>query len=279
MKFSVLISVYEKETQANLLRALNSIFKEQTILPNEVILVKDGPLNDALEAVITQFKTEFSTLLKVVALASNVGLGEALNIGLTHCSNEFIARMDSDDISLRNRFELQLDVFKRKPHLDLLGGYIGEFSSSPSQMETIRKVPLSAEQIKKSIKVKNPINHVTAMFKKSSIQKAGGYLPLFYNEDYYLWVRMYVLGMNIENIDQVLVAVQTGDEMLVRRSSHKLVKSVLFLQKFMLKNKVINGFEYLRNIWMYITFIYSPISLKRRLYKWFLREKFEEKSV
>lgn len=279
MKFSVLISVYEKETKENLLRALNSIFKEQTILPNEVVLVKDGPLNVALDEVINQFETEFSTLLKVVALESNVGLGAALNIGLTHCSNELVARMDSDDISLSNRFESQLAVFKRTPHLDLLGGYIGEFSSLPSQIEMIRKVPIGTDKIKKIIKVKNPINHVTAMFKKSSIIKAGGYLPLFYNEDYYLWVRMFVLGMKIENIDQVLVAVQTGDEMLVRRSSHNLVKSVLFLQNFMLKNKVINRFEYLRNVWIYITFIFSPIALKRVLYKYFLREKFEEKSI
>ena len=132
MNFSVLMSVYEKETPEYLQAALDSILVNQTIMPTEVVVVEDGPLNDGLYDILEEFRKKFPCL-KTVPLRKNVGLGDALNEGLKHCSYEWVARMDSDDIAVDTRFESQLTFIKHNPDIDLLGGNITEFLNSPFQ--------------------------------------------------------------------------------------------------------------------------------------------------
>lgn len=110
MRFSVLLSVYKKEQPVYLQQSLDSLFNK-SLLPNEVILVKDGPLTNELEEVIVRYTQMYPTL-KVVSLLENQGLGKALNEGLKHCSYELVARMDTDDISKSDRFERQIEIFK-----------------------------------------------------------------------------------------------------------------------------------------------------------------------
>ena len=108
-KFSVLMSVYHKDDPTYLDTALNSL-TEQTAVPDEIVLVKDGPVSQQLEEVIDAFHKKFCNL-KIVALEKNSGLGNALNQGLKHCSHELVARMDSDDISGRQNIYLRrLDI-------------------------------------------------------------------------------------------------------------------------------------------------------------------------
>lgn len=271
MEFSVLMSVYEKETAQNLKQCLDSVLINQSILPNEVVLVKDGKLTDELDSLIDNYKERFNTILKIVELEKNSGLGEALNVGLKYCSYELVARMDSDDISTFNRFKYQLDAFKGNNDLDMVGGYISEFFSIPEKIEFVRKVPTSFLEIKKMLKTRNPINHVSVMFKKSAVIEAGGYRTLLFLEDYYLWVRMVAKEMNIQNISENLVLVRTGESMFKRRSNKEYISSWIYLQKIMLKESLINRVEYLRNAINIIVFIYIPPKAKKYIYKRFLR--------
>ena len=97
MKFSVLLSVYRKEQPAYLRQSLDSIFT-QTLLPDEVVLVKDGPLTDALDEVAEDYCRKYP-VIRVVPLSENQGLGRALNEGLKHCSYDLVTRMDTDDVA------------------------------------------------------------------------------------------------------------------------------------------------------------------------------------
>lgn len=125
MQFSVLISVYHREVPSYLSASLQSIFN-QTLVPSEVVLVKDGPLTPELDLVIDEFVAKYSTL-KIVILPENVGLGRALNEGLKHCSHELVARMDSDDICKPDRFEKQIMAFEQQKDVAVVGSWIDEF--------------------------------------------------------------------------------------------------------------------------------------------------------
>ena len=118
--FSVLLSVYKKEQPTYLRQSLDSLFS-QTLPPDEIVLVKDGPLTPELDAVITEYQTR-CTILKVIPLTHNQGLGKALNEGLKHCSYELVARMDTDDIAKPERFEKQIRVFTEHPEVDVCRG-------------------------------------------------------------------------------------------------------------------------------------------------------------
>ena len=156
-EFSVLISVYAREQSDYLRSALHSVF-EQTVPPTEVVLVEDGPLTTELEAVITDFCEKYNTL-KIVKLAKNMGLGNALNIGLSACTYDLVARMDSDDLSLPNRFEAQLKVFEENPEVSVVGGWISEFDNDPQSIISYRKLPQTDRELRRMCQLKNPLNH------------------------------------------------------------------------------------------------------------------------
>ena len=156
-EFSVLISVYAREQSDYLRSALHSVF-EQTVPPTEVVLVEDGPLTTELEAVITDFCEKYNTL-KIVRLAKNMGLGNALNIGLSACTYDLVARMDSDDLSLPNRFEAQLKVFEENPEVSVVGGWISEFDNDPQSIISYRKLPQTDRELRRMCQLKNPLNH------------------------------------------------------------------------------------------------------------------------
>ena len=186
--FSVLLSLYHKESALFLHQSLESVFA-QTLLPTEVILVEDGPLSEELHAVVKEFMDRYLEL-KVIPLVENQGLGKALNEGLKHCSYDIVARMDTDDVAKPDRFEKQLAIFQEHPEVDVVGAWIDEFEGAVSNVLSVRKVPKDQEDILRFAKGRCPVNHPVVMFRKSAVLKAGGYkhFPLF--EDYYLWVRM-----------------------------------------------------------------------------------------
>ena len=201
MLFSVLLSLYHKESPLFLRQSLTSIFT-QTLLPIEVVLVEDGPLTDELYAVIKEFTSQHPEL-KVISLPTNRGLGKALNEGLKHCSYDLVARMDTDDIAKPDRFEKQLAIFLEHPEIDVVGAWIDEFEGEVSNVLSMRKVPEQHENILRFAKGRCPVNHPVVMFRKSAVLKAGGYkhFPLF--EDYYLWVRMLMNGARFYNIPKI----------------------------------------------------------------------------
>lgn len=179
MKFTVLMSVYYKEKPEYLQLALESIIN-QTVKPNEIVLVQDGKLTNELQAVITDQLQKYPDIFKTYALKQNQGLGKALNFGMKKCSNELIARMDTDDIAELNRFELQIKEFKQDKELMLCGGQIAEFADNQTEITSYRSVPLKHNEILNFAKKRNPFNHMTVMFKKQAVQSVGGYQHMPY---------------------------------------------------------------------------------------------------
>lgn len=245
--FSVAISVYKSDNPIFFDRALASITEKQTILPNEIVLVVDGPISDEINAVIEKYESKYN-IFNIIRLEKNGGLGNALRIAVENTKYELIARMDSDDVSVPTRFEEQLVFFELHPDIDVVGGYITEFIDEESNVVGKRVVPKLNSEIREYMKTRCAMNHVSVMYKKTAVQAAGGYQDWFWNEDYYLWIRMWLNNAVFANIGMVLVNVRVGEEMYQRRGGQKYFESEKGLQDYMLKHKMISYATYTKNI-------------------------------
>ena len=265
MKFSILISVYYKEDPLFLEKALGSI-GNQTLSANEIVLIKDGPLTPDLDKVIT-YHSEYSRIpYKIIELKENIGLGEALNRGLEYCSYEWIARMDSDDIALPDRFEKQFGYLVENPDIDILGSWICEFDKNFEECNKKRKVPVANEDIRSFSKHRNPLNHMTVVFRKSAVQEVGGYLPMNGFEDYYLWMRMLMAEKQFSNIPQVLVKARTGQGMISRRQGLKYAKDELALEKAAYQLGFWSKFDLIKNLFTRVLPRLLPVFIVEKLY-------------
>lgn len=273
IKFSVAMSVYHGDNSLYFDEALASITERQTVMPDEVVIVVDGPVTREIDEVIESYRRQYS-FFKVIRLAENSGLGNALKIALENCTYEVVARMDSDDVSAPSRFEEQLGLLRSNPEIDIIGGNIAEFIGDQNNVVGNRNVPENNDEIYSYMKKRCPFNHVTVMYKKSKVMEAGGYMDLFWNEDYYLWIRMAEAGCNMANTGTTLVNVRVGEEMYKRRGGSKYFKSECFLQKYMLKRRMISFGTYLINVMIrFIMQILLPNSVRGWVFRTFAREK------
>ena len=245
--FSVAMSVYKSDNPDFFDRALSSITDEQTIIPNEIVLVVDGPVSNEINNVINKYEKKYE-IFNVIRLEQNGGLGNALKIAVKNATHELIARMDSDDVSVSTRFEEQLKYFEINPGIDIVGGDITEFIGEENNIVGKRSVPVSNDSIREYMKTRCAMNHVSVMYKKKSVESAEGYQDWFWNEDYYLWIRMWLNGAVFANTGSVLVNVRVGEEMYQRRGGSKYFESEKGLQDYMLKNKMINHSTYIKNV-------------------------------
>lgn len=245
--FSIAMSVYKSDNPSFFDRALSSITELQTVMPDEIVLVVDGPVSDELNKVIAKYEKKYD-VFNVIRLEKNGGLGNALKIAVENARNELIARMDSDDVSAPTRFEEQLNYLTAHPQTDIVGGDITEFIGAEENIVGKRVVPQTNEQIREYMKTRCAMNHVSVMYKKSSVQAAGGYQDWFWNEDYYLWIRMWLNNAVFANTGTVLVNVRVGEEMYQRRGGDKYFKSEKGLQDYMLQHKMIGVSTYIKNV-------------------------------
>lgn len=269
IKFSVLMSVYYKETKENLKIAIDSILN-QTVLPNEFIIVEDGPLSEELNSLIDDYEKKYE-FIKIVKLNENHGLGEALKQGIKHCKYDYIARMDSDDFSLPNRFAEQISYLQKNPNIDLLGSYVAEYDEELKEQISIKKVPIKPTDIKEYMKKRNPFNHPTVIFKKKAVLNSGNYEKMLYFEDYYLWCKMFNNGCNITNIDKVLLNFRAGKAMYKRRGGLTYTKAVINFEKSIMKLGIINKFEFAKICFIRISVTILPSFLRELIYKKKLR--------
>lgn len=276
-KFSVLMSIYYMEDPKYFDLCLKSILIDQTVLPSEIVLVKDGRLTDELESVIEKYQKLFPNIFNIVALESNVGLGSALNIGLKSCKYDLVMRMDSDDVSVPDRFEKQLKYMKKHKDVSVLGGFIGEFKDDKNKIERIKTMPCTYEEVRKYAKFRNPINHMTVCFRKKDVLEVGNYQPLFYLEDHYLWARLLVNNKKIENLPNVLVYARIGNGFISRRGNKNYIKGWKKLQNYLYKNKMINFVEKSRNMLGMYVMVYIPDEGRAYLYDNVLRKKYKNK--
>jgi glycosyltransferase involved in cell wall biosynthesis len=247
MKFSVLLSIYYKEKPEYFDRAMLSIWDEQTIKPNEIILIQDGKLTDELYKIIEKWQEKLGDIFKTIPLEENVGLGDALNIGLQNCSYEIVARMDTDDVAKADRFEKQLKIFENSD-IDICSSWVSEFDNDEKKIVSYRKLPEYHDDIVKFSKKRNPINHPAVMYKKSAVQKAGGYQKMMWFEDYYLWIRMILNGAKFYNIQESLVNMRAGYRQLERRSGLRYAKEEFKFYKEIYNIGFLNKNEFFVNI-------------------------------
>ena len=259
------MSIYKKEEPKYFNRAMQSIWDEQTVKPDEIVLVQDGPLTDGLYEAIEEWKVKIGGSFKTVPLDKNVGLGEALNAGIKHCSYELIARMDTDDISIPNRFEKQLKAFGEKD-IDVCSAWISEFEDDENEIISYRKLPENHEEIVKYSKMRSPVNHIPVMFKKSVVLKAGGYMKMDYLEDYYLWGRLIINNAKFYNIQQVLANIRAGENQILRRSGIKYLRNELKLLNKFKQLGFLNTMEFIKNLAIKIPIRLLPLFLIKKVY-------------
>ena len=269
-KFSVSMCVYGGDNSEWFQTAVESILN-QSLKPDEVVLVVDGPIPDELNEIVKIY--ERNPIFNVIRLEKNQGHGNARRMGLDNCKNELVAIMDADDISKSDRFEKQIEEFKKNQSLDIVGGNITEFIDDEKNIVAERVVPADDAEIKAYMKKRCPMNLVSVMFKKTSVERVGGFIDWYCEEDYYLWLRMALAEMRFANVSDIFVNVRVGKDMYKRRGGWKYYKSEAKLQKYMLKHKIINFPTYLSNkTKRFIVQVLMPNNLRGWVFKKFARK-------
>ena len=265
------MSVYANEKPEFLRKSMMSMYS-QTVPTDDFVLVCDGPLNKKLDKVIDDMQQKFGERLRVFRLEENQGLGLALKFGLKKCKNELVARMDSDDISNKDRIKKQLKIFEELD-VDVAGSNIIEYDEKMKVNRTRRVVPECHDDIVKMLKKRNPMNHVTVVFKKSKVMAAGGYKEMMFFEDYYLWARMINRGYTFYNIQDDLVSVRADFGMLARRGSLDYIVCIRNFEQELKAMNLINIFQYETNLLTRYLVALSPVFLRDILYNKALRRR------
>ena len=268
INFSVLMSIYQKESPGHFDRAMHSIWSDQTVKPSEVVLVQDGPLPGPLLDRISAWQDQLGSVLNCVILKENVGTGKAKNIGIKACSHDLVAVMDTDDVSLPTRFEKQLAVFELKEQIDVCGAWVGEFEEDENLIVSHRRTPEQHEQIVAFAKSRSPVNHPTAMYRKSSVLSAGNYSELRSSQDFNLFVRLIMNGAKLHNIQEPLVNMRMGNGQLeTRRGGLKQALHEASVQKEFYQMGFLSLFELVRNVVIGFSIRILPTALIKLFYK------------
>lgn len=272
-QFSVITSIYKNDKPEFVRVALDSMLVNQSVKPVEIVLVQDGLVPEELYAVITEYESKYPEVMHVIRLEKNGGLGNALKLGVENAKYDLCARMDSDDICLPDRFEKQLAYLEAHPECDIVGGQMTEFIKSPDNVVGRREVPLTNEEIYEFMKSRCALNHVTVMFRKASVMKVGNYQDWFWNEDYYLWVRMMMSKCVFANIPDVAVNVRSGADQYARRGGKKYFDSEIGIKKLMLREGMITRTEYVINyVERFIIQLMLPNNVRGWVFRTFARK-------
>ena len=267
IKVSVLMSIYSKEKTEYFRKSLDSIL-EQTYLPDEIVLVKDGLLTEELEQVIKEYKNKIN--MKIVPLEKNRGLGLALREGVLNCSNEIIIRMDTDDISLKTRIEKQVNFFKKNSDIGIIGSNAYNFEKEIDDLKTISIFPEKNEEIRKFSKRRCPFLHPTIAIRKEILLGVGNYNDLLWFEDYDLFLRVLKITKGY-NFQEPLLYFRSNEELYKRRGGISYIKNeIKALTKFH-KEGDMNTYYYLTNIVIRLGVRICGNNLRRIIYKELLR--------
>lgn len=267
-KYSVLMTVYKKDNPLYFKMALDSMIN-QTLKPDEIIIVKDGEITNELEDVICQNKKRGNII--EVQLDKNVGLGKALNEGLKMCKNELVARMDADDISLPERCEKQIRKFKEYPNLDIVGCSVKEFVNEPNNIVGKRDVPSDNMSIRKYAKRRDPFNHPTVMYKKSKVLKYGPYRNYRKNQDTALWIDLLSNNCIAANISEYLLLFRFDESTYKKRKTWINTKLLIQIRWNGFKIKFNSFFDFLIVAISQLAVYVLPINFQKYLYRNFLR--------
>ena len=240
MKTSTLISIYSKNTLEELNRCFDSILIQESV-SDEIILIIDGPIENLVQMGVMKWAEILP--LKIYELQQNMGLAHALNYGMKLCNNDWVFRMDIDDVCAKNRFSKQIKFINSNPNIDILGGNIKCFEQFPHFFSG-RIVPNTFSKIKRFMKYRNPLNHPSVFFNRNKILDIGGYPNARLGQDYLLWINAVKSGLKIQNIEDELVYMQVDKNSYSRRGL-KNFKYDSYPYILMYKNKLTNILELL----------------------------------
>jgi glycosyltransferase involved in cell wall biosynthesis len=263
--FSLLMSVYRRDDPAFLTAAFHSVVQDQIRRPDDVVLVQDGPVPEALAATIQTLVAESPVPVHLLVLDANVGLGPALDSGLAACAHDVVARMDADDVALPRRFEMQLPVIEAGA--DVVGSSLIEFDADPSQAVGLRVPPLDQDEIVRYSRFHQPFNHPTIVYRRSAVAAVGGYTSLALMEDYLLFAKMIQAGCRVANVEEPLVAYRVGAGAYARRGGVTLLKSEWRLQRRLRDQGFTTRTEFARNILVRGGYRLVPEPLRRFAYR------------
>ena len=259
------MSVYKKDKLEYVKIAINSVLR-QSLKPNQFVIMIDGPIEDDLRDMLLNYeKTE--KIIELHFREENKGLGITLNEGLGFCNYSYVARMDADDNCHRDRFEKQIDYLTLHSDIDVIGCNIDEYDEKMQEKISTKFVPENNEQIYEYLKCRNPFNHMSVIYKKESVIEAGNYLDCQFFEDYYLWCRMATKKCKFYNIQESLMDVRGGLDMIKRRGGRNYNACILNFQKKILDLKIINLWTFYKNITIRILASSLPQKLRFKLYK------------
>lgn len=260
--FTVLLPVYRGDQADFVRQAYRSVTTAQTLPPDNVLIVRDGPVSDDIEAALCDFETDATTT--VLRLPENVGLASALNAGLAQVRTPIVARADADDVCLPHRFATQLPIVAGG--VDVVGSSIAEFSSDPSQPERVRRAESDPTRLRQSAQFECPFFHPTVMFKVDAVQAAGGYRHLALLEDYLLWATMIAGGATVANCAEVLVHYRVGAGAYDRRGGFGIARSEFALQRQLRRLGLTTRIQFARNVVLRCGYRLAPTQARQWLY-------------
>lgn len=267
--FSVLLPVYAGDRPEFVRRALQSVTDDQERSPDEVVIVRDGPVPDSLAACLDEAVRERDGLVRLVELPVNQGLGWALEAGLAVCRHDIVARMDADDISRPERFSRQIPLVESG--FDLVGSALAEIGGDETDIRGVRVPPVTHSEISRFARFHSPFNHPTVVYRRSAVHRAGGYEHLGTLEDYWLWARMLSTGSKAANVDEPLLLYRVGAGAYERRGGWRLARAEIGLQLRMRRIGFTSNWQLLRNLVVRVSWRLCPVALRRPLYGFVFR--------
>lgn len=270
MEYSVLMTVYKNDNPEYFRKALLSMIK-QTKKPDEIVLVKDGPVPVEIQTIIDNLNVKYDNLVVQVQLEKNLGLGLALNEGIKVCKNELLARMDSDDISLPTRCEKQVAEFEKDTELDIVGCPVIEFVGEPNNKVGKRNVPIDNEAIYRYAKKRDPFNHPTVMYRKSKVEEVGCYGDLRKNQDTDLWIKMLSNGAKCLNLDEYLLRFRFDEGTYKKRKNWLNTKLLIGIRWQAFRTGFCSLLDFIEVAGMQMAIYLMPIKFQEFIYKNVLR--------
>ena len=242
--------------------------------PDDLVIVRDGPVPTEIQSALDGLKSKFPNKLNVVELDSNVGLSSALNVGLSRCKNDLVARQDADDVSEPDRFMHQLKFLLDNPDYALVSSWYEQYTYDLSSVVSVRKVPEFNHEVVKFGRYRTPFNHACAFFRRSVVLEVGGY-PTVNGlcEDWWLALRLAKQGRKIYNVQRSLVKVRGGDDFFNRRRGSSYIKQEVVNHIVMYKEGLLSLSDVLTNLLIRLPVRLLPSSLLSPVYRHIIRRK------
>lgn len=267
------MSVWGGDDPHYLATAFRSVVHDQTLPPDDVVLVQDGPVPPLLADTITGLIHESPVPTTLLALEDNVGLGLALDQGMAACAHDIVARMDADDIALPHRFAVQVPIIVGG--VDLLGSSLLEFGTGPDDIVGKRVPPIDPDDIVAYSRFHQPFHHPTVVYRRSAVEAAGGYRHLALMEDYLLFAKMIKQGVRVANVPEPLVLYRIGAGAYARRGGVAVLRSEFALQRRMHEMGFTSRLQFARNVVVRGGYRLVPEAIRKAAYRRIVARKGE----